>query len=365
MMSASPSIPSRVDLSTVSHFQRHYRSVLFQTIIVGIVAFSQPGIWNSLQGMGAAGAAKPYLINAANAATYGIMSFGCILAGGLANKIGVKWTLVLGVVFYTPYASALYCNNRYGTEWYVLFGSVLCGIGASMFWASEGAIAVGYPLESERGRMVGLWMSIRNLAPLIGGAISLSLNIKTNGTGKVSYDTYLAFIGLQCIGLPAALLLSPPEKVIRSDGTRPPAVNRKEVTVKSELRALWQAVRRPHMLLLIPVFISGTWGTTYQLNYLTTYFSVRARTLVSLLTAVMGLVANIAFGALIDSKWFGKTQARRARRAWIALGALTTALWVWQTVTQVHFTRRRDAVDWADASKGRFNNAIAVYCLWK
>lgn len=163
-----------------------YRSVLFQTIIVGIVSFSQPGIWSALNNLGAGGQAKPYLINASNALTYGLMSIGCVLAGGLCNKIGVKWTLVLGVIFYTPYASALYCNNRYGIEWYVIFGSALCGIGASMFWASEAAIAVGYPSQNQRGRMVAIWLGIRNLAPLTGGSISLALNAHTRKAGKVS-----------------------------------------------------------------------------------------------------------------------------------------------------------------------------------
>lgn len=320
---------------------------------------------NALNNLGAGGQAKPFLINAANSITYGIMTVGCALAGGLANKIGVKWTLLLGVCFYTPYASSLYCNNRFGTEWYVLFGAVLCGIGASMFWASEGAIAVGYPSPSQRGRMVGLWMAIRQLAPLIGGAISLSLNVKSGSAGKVSYNTYLAFIGMQCIGVPAVLLLSPPHKVIRPDGTHPPSLKSKDVTLKGELKAIWKTATQPHMLLLIPIFISGTWGTTYQSNYLTTYFSVRGRALVSLLTAIMGLTANVLVGTVMDSKWIGKTQNRRAKVTWLGVGILTTALWIWQTVTQVHFTQRSDPVDWDDASKGRFNNAIAVYAIWK
>lgn len=75
-----------------------YRTVLFQIVVVGFVSFTQPGIWNALNNLGAGGAAKPYLINAANALTYGIMVVGCTLAGGLCNKIGSKWTLVIGVI---------------------------------------------------------------------------------------------------------------------------------------------------------------------------------------------------------------------------------------------------------------------------
>jgi MFS family permease len=84
------------------------------------------------------------------------MSFGCTIAGGISNKITPKWTLVIGAAFYTPYAAGLYCNNRYGNEWFMLLGAALCGIGASLLWASEAAIAVGYPEESKRGRYVGI-----------------------------------------------------------------------------------------------------------------------------------------------------------------------------------------------------------------
>lgn len=95
---------------------------------------------------------QPYLNNAANALTFGLMSVGCFLAGGVSNKITAKWALFIGAAFYTPYAAGLYCNNRYGNEWFLLLGAALCGVGASLLWASEGAIAVGYPEEEKRGR---------------------------------------------------------------------------------------------------------------------------------------------------------------------------------------------------------------------
>lgn len=62
-------------------------------------------------------------------------------------------------------------NSRYSIEWYVLFGAALCGIGASMFWASEAVIPIGYPSENERGRMAGIWMAIRQCGPLIVSSV--------------------------------------------------------------------------------------------------------------------------------------------------------------------------------------------------
>lgn len=36
------------DVKTVSRFTRWYRSPLFNVIVVGMISFTQPGIWNAL-----------------------------------------------------------------------------------------------------------------------------------------------------------------------------------------------------------------------------------------------------------------------------------------------------------------------------
>ena len=195
------------------------------------------------------------------------MSVGCFIAGGISNKITVKWTLVIGAAFYTPYAAGLYCNNRYGNEWFMLLGAALCGIGASLLWASEAAIAVGYPEDEKRGRYVGIWMGIRQMGPLVGGAISLALNVKTKEKGKVTYTTYLGLVAISSLGAPFALLLSQPQKVNRGDGTKIPYM--KKTNFKTEARAIFRQLKNPYMLLLIPVFLAGQFGVTYQGNYLT------------------------------------------------------------------------------------------------
>lgn len=68
--------------------------------------------------------------------------------------------------------------------------------------------------------MLGLWVFMRNAAPVIGGAIIFGLNAKLDSTGGVSLQTYLVIIGIMCAGPLIALLLSPPEKVQRKDGVK-------------------------------------------------------------------------------------------------------------------------------------------------
>ncbi|OQD66643.1 hypothetical protein PENPOL_c004G00794 [Penicillium polonicum] len=340
---------------------RFYRSCLLQIIIVGLVAFCEPGIWTALNNLGAGGNAKPYLNNAANALTYGLMSVGCFLAGGVTNKITAKWTLFIGAAFYTPYAAGLYCNNRYGNEWFLLLGAALCGIGASLLWASEAAIAVGYPEEEKRGRYVAIWMSIRQMGPLVGGAISLALNVNTAHVGKVTYTTYLGLVAISSLGAPFALLLSQPQDVIRSNGTKIPYMKKTSLSV--ETRAIWKQLRNKYMLLLIPVFLAGQFGATYQGNYLTTYFTVRSRALASFLTAVVGAAANISTGLFLDLKFFSR--GTRSKIVYIVVLVFVTASWVWNAVVETKLSRMAEppAFDLGDGPF--FNSAFTVYIFFR
>lgn len=256
-----------------------------------------------------------------------------------------------------------FCLVLLCSVWFVYLGAVLCGIGASLFWAAEGAIAVGYPSEAQRGRMVGIWLAIRNIGPLISGIISVVLNTGGSGVGKVSYTTYYALIAIQCLGLPVSLLLSPPDKVIRPDGTRIPHLKRSRTSIKREIVSVWHIIKAPQFALLIPIFIAGTWGSVYQSNYLTAYFSVRARALASLLTAIVQLAADFIFAFFSDYRGFGN-QRRRTQILWVGFAVGITGLWIWQIVTEVFFTRTNATVDW-NGSSSSFNNAMAVLILWK
>ncbi|CAG8090025.1 unnamed protein product [Penicillium salamii] len=346
---------------TTERVTRIYRSCLLQIILVGLVAFCEPGIWTALNNLGAGGNAKPFLNNAANALTYGLMSIGCFLAGGVTNKITAKWTLFIGAAFYTPYAAGLYCNNRYGNEWFLLLGAALCGIGASLLWASEAAIAVGYPEEEKRGRYVGIWMGIRQMGPLVGGAISLALNVGTSEKGKVTYTTYLGLVAISALGAPFALLLSQPQDVIRSNGTKIPYM--KKTSFAIEARAIWKQLSNKYMLLLIPVFLAGQFGSTYQGNYLTTYFTVRSRALASFLTAVVGAAANIITGLILDVKSISREN--RSKGVYIFVLIFVTAAWTWNAIVETKLSRMADPPTFDLGDGPFFNSAFTVYMIFK
>ncbi|KAF7557308.1 hypothetical protein G7Z17_g839 [Cylindrodendrum hubeiense] len=357
----------------VSRFTRWYRSPLFNVILVGLISFTQPGIWNALNSTGAGGQQEPYLVNGANSLTFGIMVFGCLIFAVLANKFGLKQTLIIGTLGYAPYSAALYTNNRYGTEWFVLFGGATCGIAASALWASEGAIALGYADISDRGKFTGIWLGLRELGQLIGASIQLSLNVKDGARGKVSYTTYLVLIALQCLGLPLALMISNPEKVIRSDGRKLPDPT-KNKAILGEARRLWALVKTKQMYLLIPVLIGFNWNSTYIGIYQTKYFSVRARTLGSLSSGIVATLANIFWGWFYDLKIFNRPTV--AKITWGVLSLLMLAVLSWQISNEHLYANASPPVtlDWDLPGFGRgfasvvllrfFNESHYMFVYW-
>jgi predicted MFS family arabinose efflux permease len=252
-------------------------------------------------------------------------------------------------------------NNRYGTEWFVLFGGATCGIAASALWASEGAIALGYADVHNRGKFTGIWLGLRELGQLIGSSIQLSLNYKSGQRGKVGYTTYLVLIALQCLGLPLALLVSPPHKVIHHDGRTVPDPTKNKAVMK-EVRRWWDLLRDKRFFLLIPVMIGFNWNNTYQGIYLTKYFSVRARTLGALSSGIAATLANIFWGWFYDTKYFSRPTL--AKVTWAVFSVLMLALFGWQVANEKLYggANPKVTIDWATPGFGR---GFAVNVLFR
>jgi hypothetical protein len=286
---------------------------------------------------------------------------GCLIFSILASRFGLKKILIIGTLGYAPYAASLYVNNRYGVEWFVLLGATLCGISASALWASEGAIAVGYPLVQERGMYTGIWLGLRQLGQVIGASIQLSLNVGNNQRGSVGYQTYLVLVALQCLGLPLAFLSSPPHKAIRSDGTRVATTGGPKKEIRLEVKKMWALLKEKRIYLLIPVLITFDWNRTYQGIYLTRYFTVRSRALSALTSAIVQIIADLFWGSFLDLKIFSRPKA--AKITWTFFSIFMLAIFAWQVANEHFYSNSAEEVnlDWALPGFGR---GFAVNCLF-
>jgi MFS family permease len=289
------------------------------------------------------------------------MVFGCSAFSILANKFGLKKVLIFGTLGYAPYSASLYVNNRYGTEWFVLFGGATCGLAASALWAAEGAIALGYADVHNRGKFTGIWLGLRELGQLIGSSIQLSLNVKSGQRGKVGYSTYLILIALQCLGLPLALLISSPHKIIHPSG-RIVADPTKNKAVMKEFHKWFALLKDPRFYLLIPVLVGFNWNGTYQGIYLTKYFSVRARTLGALSSGIAATAANVFWGWFYDLKYFSRPTL--AKVTWSIFSVLMLALFAWQVANENLYANAvpKVTLDWANPG---FARGFAVNVMFR
>ncbi|KAI8309392.1 hypothetical protein K4K61_001723 [Colletotrichum sp. SAR11_59] len=320
-----------------------YRGVFFQATVVGIAAFTAPGLWNAMNSVGAGGQQSPYLVMAGNAVLFSLMTITCLMGSIIANRFGLKATFAFGTKGYAVYSAALYTNNRYGTEWFIYFGSAVCGASAGLFWAAEGAIMLSYPEPENRGKYLAYWLCYRNSGSILGGVINLAFNYQGKRTGKLDWRTYIVFVVLQCLGPLVALLLSPPDKVVRRNGTRVQIVER--ISDSAELKELGRLMLRKEFLLV---------------SYLSLYFTIRARALASLVSALAQIAGTAALGSFLD--WKRVSLTTRARVSYAFLMALIGGCWIWGTVVQADYARHKPSLDWDDAGFGR---GWALYIMWQ
>ncbi|KAJ5672507.1 hypothetical protein N7507_001634 [Penicillium longicatenatum] len=354
------SVSASSDEAPVQHEKRvWYRTTLFNAFVIGGVGFLAPGLWNAMNSLGAGGAESPFLINAANALVFGLMGILCVFGGPIANRIGMNWTLLLGAVGYPIYSAALYTNNRYGNVWFVLVGAVACGLSAGLFWASEGAVALGYPEPSKRGQYMNIWLWFRTGGPLVGSAIVLGLNHSADAKskGKVGSETYLIFVALQCLAVPFAIFLTRPEKVQRSDGSVVKVV--KQESWRAEMVELWKVTRRKDILLLLPVFWAAYFNQ-YTGNFETYYFGVRARALIGLVTYLAGLLSSWIISRFLD---YQKLPVKsRIIYSFYYVIVLHITAWIYGWVVQEQYTANPPSLDWSD--KG-YTKGMFVILLWQ
>ncbi|TRM59342.1 major facilitator superfamily domain-containing protein [Schizophyllum amplum] len=311
-----------------------FRSTIFQVIVVGMVFFCAPGMYNALSGLGAGGLATPWYANATAAAGYVFMAFMCIVGGVIVSKIGVRC-----------YAGSLYLNSKNGTQWFLMLGSIFSGITDGLMYAVEGPIITSYPEATSRGKMLGLWVFMRSAAPVIGGAIIFGLNSSEDSSGAVSLVTYLVIIGIMCAGPFFALLISSPEKVQRRDGK---PIHFRKTGWMQTFKEWYQVVSSPNILLLCPLFFTSWFYGSYIGTLQTQFYNVRSRSLCAFTINFADIIGGFAIGWFLDRQQLSIKQ--RARWAFGGLMAFNLALWVWTAIVTKQLIDHQPVIDWTDSA---------------
>lgn len=332
-----------------------YASPKIQLLMVSLVCFLCPGMYNALSGLGGAGQLDTSVQDHASTALYSVFAVVAFFSGSFANKLGIKTTLTIGGLGYCIYSASFLCYNHTGNVGFVVFAGAFLGLCAGLLWTAQGAIMMSYPPEQSKGRYISWFWIIFNLGAVVGSLIPLGQNINNHG-GTVTDGTYVGFIVLMVVGAGLASLLVDGDKVIRDDGSK--VIMMKNPTWQSEIKGLWECISlSPWVVALFPMFFASNIFYTYQQNVLNgAYFNIRARSLNNLLYWLAQIFGAVAVGYALDSN------IRRSLRAKISFGvlfSLTFIIWgggyAWQrnqvnraTATSTDYDPMR--IDWTERS---------------
>ncbi|KAF9894202.1 hypothetical protein FE257_007704 [Aspergillus nanangensis] len=314
-----------------------------QLILVSFVCFLCPGMFNAVSGLGGGGQLNETDVSNANTALYSTFAVVGFFAGSIANRIGLRLTLSLGGFGYFLYVASLLSYNHNQNSGFLIFAGALLGVCGGLLWCAQGAVMMSYPHEHEKGKFISIFWVIFNLGGVIGSLVPLGQNLHTATGGSVNDGTYIAFMVLMALGFVLAWGLSDSKYVMRKDGSR--VIVMKHPTWMSEFKGLFETLRTDYyIVLLFPMFLASNWFYGYHFNSVNlAYFSVRSRSLNSLLYWLMQMVGAFVFGQTLDMKCFS-----RSMRAKINLGillAITMGVWGGGYAFQKLYTREMTSAD--------------------
>ncbi|CAG7847247.1 UNC93-like protein C922.05c [Serendipita indica DSM 11827] len=324
---------------------RIYYHPLTQVVLLGLVLFMTPGMFNALNGLGAGGQVDSQTSANANSTLYATFAFTAFFAGSINNKLGSRLTLFIGSLGYSLYiASYLAMEIHSNAGPFVITAGAILGICAGLIWTAHGAIILSLPTESQKGLYISICWSLFNLGAVVGAAVALGQNINSRASA-VGTPTYIGFLVLTLIGAIIPLFMVPTDKMYRTDGSR--VTISRNPSWKVEFTSLFYALYKdPLIVLLLPMFWASNWFYTWQFNaYNAALFDmfinwlVGARSVNNFVYWLSQILGSVIIGVLLDSK-----NMSRRMRAFLGWGILTVMVFVvhiWAYFYQKDYTREQ------------------------
>ncbi|TKW02911.1 hypothetical protein SEVIR_7G031400v4 [Setaria viridis] len=325
-----------------------YNSPLTQVFLISLVCFCCPGMFNALSGLGGGGQIDHTTIDKANTAVYACFAVFGVVGGAAHNIFGPRNTLLLGALAYPLYAASFLYYNHHHSETFPVTAGALLGVGAGLLWAAQGAIITSYPPPNRRGTYISLFWCFYNLGGVIGGLFPFSFNYhRGSNAASVNDGTYIAFMAFMLLGVTLTLLILPPNKIIRDDGSKATKFTYssmgKEGTEILKLFTNWK------MLLVLPAAWASNFFYTYQFNNVNgVLFNLRTQGLNNVFYWCARMIGSAGIGYFLD---FGLASCRKRGLIGVAIVAvLGTAIWGGGLANQLRYKdgKWQDLIDFKD-----------------
>ncbi|KAL7420594.1 hypothetical protein Q5752_004545 [Cryptotrichosporon argae] len=329
-----------------------YNSPTTQVVLVSFVCFATVGMYGALNNLGAGGTQNIVLSDITNAVLYTCFALFALVSGSINNILGPRLTLFIGSFGYLLYVVGLWVYQTRGIQWFLILTGAILGLGAAMLWSAQGAVMMSYPLEKDKGRMFSVFWVIFNAGGLMGGLIALGIDLKQGALSATATTTYVAFMIVMGVGIAACWTLLPPGRVVRNDGTI--VKIQSFANPKDEVRGLWNTLKEPQILLLVPLFFFSNYFYSYQSALAVAIFDATTRAVNGVVKSTGQIVGAIIIGILLDVV----PVKRRRNRGLIGVATATAFICVaygWGLAYQLRFTRATEPspkINYADAAFG-------------
>ncbi|KAI8319932.1 MFS general substrate transporter [Martensiomyces pterosporus] len=310
-----------------------YFAARTQVVILGFICFGCPGMFNALNGTGGGGQVDRTAGNNANTALYVCFILSGLFGGAIINKFGVRFTMFIGGIMYALYSGSYIYINHTGNSWFTIWAGAMLGLGAGIFWTAQGMIMMSYPLESEKGRFITIFWVIFNLGGVLGGVVLLATNF--NHDGPLSDAAYAAFLAIEVCGALCGLVLAPPSRVFRSDGSH---IEIKRVdNIVADAVAILRMFMDPWMLILVPMMFSSNFYYSYQFGpYNGSLFTTRTKGFNNIWYWGAQMGTSFVFTRLLDNQRLSRK--KRALYGVIVTFVAVNTVWAGALVMQSKYT---------------------------
>jgi Major Facilitator Superfamily len=318
-------------------------------------------MFDALSGLGAGGqrATSVSLTDTANATLYACFAVFGFLGGSIVNNIGARYTFFLGTLGYTIYIGSLWSLDRNGNRAFVIVGGALCGISAGLLWTVHGMVTMSYAEEEDKAKFFALTWSLLSIGATLGGLIPLLQNLHQADTSGVNTGTYVGFLIVMLVGVAVSLTLCDARQVRRKDGRA--IENFSQTDFKTELLGVLRLYKDKKIMLLLPAFFASNFFYSYQFGMNAFYFSLRTRSLNSLIYWLTQVLGTCFMGFILDNKRIGRR--KRGLIGLFIVSILVLGTWAGGAAFQVTFTRHSPPpdVDWTDPG---FGGPFVLYFMY-
>ncbi|EXJ96523.1 hypothetical protein A1O1_01649 [Capronia coronata CBS 617.96] len=323
---STPNDVEHGDAHDLSHrLKSFYAHPWTQIMLISIICFCCPGMYNALGGLGGSGQVDSTV--AANA-TVALLSCtagtALFIVGPLFSYVGPRLCLLLGGWTYALYSGSLLNFNHHANGAFVIASGAILGVGASLLWVVQGAIMTTYVPESQKGRAIATFWIIFNLGGGVGALASFGLNFHSK-SGTVSDSTYIALMVIMLFGWALGVFICSPNHVALTQ-VHLVMENEGKYSLKAAVKIAAQTICSWRVLCMLPLFFCANVFYSYQqndVNGLT--FNIRSRSLNSALYWIAQMLGGLIIGVLLDLPFLSRPN--RARLGWVFLVVTGMAIW--------------------------------------